>query len=58
VAVDLFLDGLDAYDDIRAKFLAWRDWGAHGNAFPPGAPNLAIGMIEDALVELDARCGA
>jgi hypothetical protein len=57
-AVDLFLDGMDGYDDIRAKFLAWRDWGAHGNAFPPGAPNQAIGMIEDALAELDARCNA
>jgi hypothetical protein len=57
-AVELFLDGLDQYDDIREKFLEWRDWGANGNAFPPGAPNVAVAMFEEALVELDAHCPA
>ncbi len=55
-AVDLFHDGLDQYDDIREKFMAWRDWGANGHAFPPGAPNVAVAAFEEAQVELDAHC--
>ena len=57
-AVQLFLDGLDQYDDIREKFLEWRDWGANGNAFPPGAPGVAVATFEEALAELDAHCPA
>ena len=30
VAVARFIEGMDAYDDIRKRFLAWRDWGATG----------------------------
>ena len=55
-AVELFHDGLDQYDDIREKFMAWRDWGANGHAFPPGAPNVAVAAFEEARVELDAHC--
>ena len=40
-AVARFIEGMDAYDDIRARFLAWRDWGAHGHAFHPEAPRQA-----------------
>jgi hypothetical protein len=55
-AVDLFEDGLGQYDAIRKKFLAWRDWGATGHAFPPGAPREAATAFEDAVAELDAHC--
>ena len=57
-AVARFMEGLDRYDAIRKKFLAWRDWGAIGNAFPPGAPREAADSFRKALVELDARCKA
>jgi hypothetical protein len=57
-AVALFIEGMDRYDDIREKFLAWRDWGAHGNAFPVGAPGQAVATFEEALVELEAHCPA
>ena len=56
VAVARFVEGMDAYDDIRKRFLAWRDWGAHGNAFHPEAPRQAAALLDEALVELDARC--
>jgi hypothetical protein len=55
-AVDLFEDGLAQYDAIRKKFLAWRDWGANGNAFPPGAPREASDTLQAAVDELDAHC--
>jgi hypothetical protein len=55
-AVTAFMEGMDAYDSIREKFLAWRDWGAHGHAFPPGAPREAAAMFETALLELEAHC--
>jgi hypothetical protein len=55
-AVTLFMDGLDQYDAIRKKFLAWRDWGAHGHAFPPGAPGQVVATFTEALVELEAHC--
>jgi hypothetical protein len=54
--VERFEDGLSQYDAIRKKFLAWRDWGATGHAFPPGAPREAAGAFEDAVAELDAHC--
>ena len=57
-AVALYLEGIDGYDDIRKEFLAWRDWGAHGHAFPPGAPRTAADAMEAALAELDAGCPA
>ena len=57
-AVARFTEGLDRYDAIRKKFLAWRDWGATGNAFPPGAPREAAESFEEALVELEAHCPA
>jgi hypothetical protein len=57
-AVALFMDGLDQYDDIREKFLAWRDWGATGNAFPLGAPGQAATAFREAVAELDAHCPA
>ena len=57
-AVERYLEGLDRYDDIRKKFLAWRDWGALGNAFPPGAPREAGVSFRGALVELEAHCSA
>ncbi|MGP1675073.1 MAG: hypothetical protein ACTS8Z_07665 [Candidatus Limnocylindrales bacterium] len=57
-AVALFLKGMDAYDDIRELFMAWRDWGAHGNAFPPGAPRSAAASIEEARAELELHCPA
>jgi hypothetical protein len=56
VAAARFIEGMDAYDDIRKRFLAWRDWGAHGNAFHPEAPRQAAALLERALVELEARC--
>ena len=55
-AMELYADGIDRYDAIRKVFLAWRDWGAHGHAFPPGAPDQAIIAFEKALVELKAHC--
>jgi hypothetical protein len=55
-AVDHFEDGLAQYDAIRKKFLAWRDWGATGHAFPPGAPREAATAFEEAVAELDAHC--
>jgi len=56
VAVARFIEGMDAYDDIRKRFLAWRDWGAHGNAFHPEAPRQAAALLEEAVVELGAHC--
>ena len=55
-AVELFEEGLAQYDAIRNKFLAWRDWGANGNAFPPGAPREASDTLRAAVDELDAHC--
>lgn len=55
-AVKLFLTGIDQYDAIRKKFLAWRDWGAQGHAFPPGAPGEAVRTLEAAVAELEATC--
>ena len=57
-AVELFNDGIDQYDAIRKQFLAWRDWGAQGHAFPVAAPGQAVIAFEKALVELDAHCPA
>lgn len=57
-AVDRFITGLSRYDMIRKQFLAWRDWGATGHAFPPGAPREAAESFEEALVELGAHCPA
>ena len=57
-AVELFHDGLDQYDAIRKQFLAWRDWGAQGHAFPVAAPGQAVIAFEQAVVELDATCPA
>ncbi len=57
-AVAKFIEGLDRYDAIRKKFLAWRDWGALGNAFPPGAPREAGDSFRKALAELEAHCPA
>lgn len=55
-AVELFLDGLDAYDDIRERFLAWKDWGAHGRAYPPGAPREIATTLKQATAALEASC--
>ena len=55
-AVALFTDALKQYDTMRKKFLAWKDWGAHGHAFSPGAPMAAVRTLQDALAELDAHC--
>jgi hypothetical protein len=55
-AVDMFLKGMNQYDDIRKKFLAWRDWGAHGHAFPVAAPGQAVLTFERAVVELGPHC--
>ena len=57
-AVDQFIDGIDQYDAIRKKFLAWRDWGGSGHAFPMAAPGQAVVAFEEALVELVAQCPA
>ncbi len=57
-AVTLYIDGIDAYDAIRKEFLAWKDWGAHGNAFAPGAPNQIVALLEEALDELGTYCHA
>ena len=55
-AVALFIEGMDRYDDIRQKFLAWRDWGANGHAFPVAAPGQAVVTLDEAVVELEAHC--
>jgi hypothetical protein len=55
-AVELFLDGLRQYDDIRKDFNAWRDWGAHGHPFAPVAPRLAVETFEQAVAALIATC--
>lgn len=55
-AVELFLDGINQYDSIRKKFLAWRDWGIHGHAFTAKAPLDAADTLEDAVAELGAHC--
>ncbi|HEV2951673.1 MAG TPA: hypothetical protein VGZ51_06195, partial [Actinomycetota bacterium] len=57
-AVEQFIDGIDQYDAIRKQFLAWRDWGAHGHAFPVAAPGQAVIAFEQALAELEAHCPA
>jgi hypothetical protein len=57
-AVELFIDGIDKYDAIRKQFLAWRDWGAQGHAFPVAAPGQAVVAFEKALAELEANCPA
>ncbi len=57
-AVARFIEGMDRYDAIRKEFLAWRDWGANGNAFPPGAPRQAHESFSTALTELEAHCPA
>jgi hypothetical protein len=57
-AVERFIEGLFRYDVIRKQFLAWRDWGAVGHAFPPGAPREAAESFEESLVELEAHCTA
>jgi hypothetical protein len=57
-AVALFFEGLDRYDDMRARFLKWRDWGAHRDPFAKGAPAQAVATFTEALVELDATCPA
>jgi len=55
-AVELYIDGLDAYDDIRVTFMGWRDWGAQGRPFSRGAPPQAVAIFEEALTELEAHC--
>ena len=55
-AVALYSDALKQYDMMRKKFLAWKDWGAHGHAFSPGAPLAAVRTLQDALAELGAHC--
>ena len=55
-AVALFDDGLAQYDAIRQKFLAWRDWGASGRAYPAGAPRETRETLEAAVAELEAHC--
>jgi hypothetical protein len=57
-AVALFTEGIERYDDIRKRFLALRDWGAHGHSFPVAAPGQAVLPFEDALVELEAHSPA
>ena len=57
-AVEQFLDGIDQYDAIRKQFLAWRDWGATGHAFPVAAPGQAVVAFEKAVTELEASCPA
>ena len=57
-AVERFIDGIDQYDAIRKQFLAWRDWGANGHAFPVAAPGQAVLAFEEAVTELDAYCPA
>jgi hypothetical protein len=55
-AVEIYLDALTQYDRIRKKFLAWKDWGAHGFAYSPAAPRFTVATIEEALAQLDATC--
>jgi hypothetical protein len=55
-AVAKFTEGLNRYDAIRKKFLAWRDWGAQGHAFPVAAPGQAVLSFEAAVAELEAHC--
>ena len=55
-AMALFNDGLDQYDAIRQKFMAWRDWGANGRAYPAGAPREARETFAAAVAELEANC--
>ncbi len=57
-ALELFLDGIAKYDAIRKQFLAWRDWGATGHAFPVAAPGQAVVAFEKAVAELEASCPA
>jgi hypothetical protein len=57
-AVALYLDGIRQFDAIRQKFLAWKDWGAQGHAYPPGAPRVAADTLEEAAAELQATCPA
>ncbi len=57
-AAALFIEGMDLYDAIRKKFLAWRDWGGAGYAFSPAAPGQAVRTFEEALDELEAHCPA
>ena len=57
-ALERFLDGIDQYDAIRKQFLAWRDWGARGHAFPVAAPGQAVVAFEKAVAELEASCPA
>ena len=57
-ALEAYLVGLNQYDDIREKFLAWRDWGAQGHAFPPAAPGQAVLAFEEAVALLEATCPA
>jgi len=55
-AVELYLDGINQYDSIRKKFLAWRDWGVHGHAFTAKAPLDAADTLEGAVAELELHC--
>jgi hypothetical protein len=55
-AVALFHDGIDQYDEIRERFLAWRDWGAHGHAYSLAAPRKIATTLQKAMGELEARC--
>jgi hypothetical protein len=57
-AVALFSKALDGYDAIRKRFMAWRDWGAHGRPFAFAAPRGIVRTFEEALVELEAHCPA
>lgn len=57
-AVELFIEGMDRYDDMRAKFLEWRDWGAHREPFAIGAPSQAVETFEESLAELETNCPA
>ena len=55
-AVESFDDGLAQYDDIRKRFLAWKDWGAHGRAYSLAAPGRISATLQEAVAELDATC--
>jgi hypothetical protein len=55
-AAALFVEGMDAYEDIKETFMSWRDWGANGHPFSRGAPGLVVELFEEALVELEASC--
>jgi hypothetical protein len=57
-AVAAYVEGIDYYDDLRKTFLGWRDWGANGRPFAPGAPRQVVALLEEALAELDAHCPA